>query len=231
MPSRITKEVNYVRLAEQRIRQIEALVASWPYETKAFMFARLNQYSPRSGWMHRSLKAWRSLLYPIKEKRFSILKDPEILTDWQMRFSVSGQTNPLEAWNKILEKEVSPQDYPYLLSLLEKALNDVYVPQEFAKLFEKLYRSFIRKEYLNDPAIPKAPLLLVVGPSGSGKTATVGQAIEDIIFNNQVLPEIDMDLKREEILADQPFWKTIGWIVCRCDRTEWPDIGFGQAGE
>jgi SpoVK/Ycf46/Vps4 family AAA+-type ATPase len=209
VPLRITKEVNYVRLAEQRIKQIEALVASWPHETKAFMFARLNQYSPRSGWVHRTLKGWRSLLYPIKEKRFAILKDPEILTDWQMRFSVSGQTNPLEAWNKILEKEVSPRDYPYLLSLLEKALNDVYVPRELAELFEKLYRSFIRKEYLNDAAIPKAPLLLVVGPSGSGKTATVGKAIEEIIFNNQVLPEIDMDLKREEILADQPIWKTI----------------------
>ena len=42
MTRRLTKELKYVRLPEKRIHEIEELIASWPYETKAFMRARLN---------------------------------------------------------------------------------------------------------------------------------------------------------------------------------------------
>ncbi|MFZ1987112.1 MAG: AAA family ATPase, partial [Desulfatitalea sp.] len=52
-------------------------------------------------------------------------------------------------------------------------------------------------------------LLLFVGPSGSGKTSTVTQAIERVIFNDQVLPEIDLDQKKEALLANEPFWKNV----------------------
>jgi hypothetical protein len=108
-----------------------------------------------------------------REKRFNVLKDPDILTDWQKRFEISGQTNPQDAWNKILEKEVSAKDYRYLLSLLEKELVDVHIPVELHDLFEKVYRAHLRKEYISDASVPKASLLLFVGPSGSGKTSTV----------------------------------------------------------
>ncbi|UCD77320.1 MAG: AAA family ATPase [Desulfobacterales bacterium] len=212
MAKRLTKSVQYVRLPEKRIHEIEELVATWSYETKAFMRARLNQYHPPSGMLNSMLEFLLSVFMSAPERKFTILKDPQILTDWQKRFEISGQTKPQDAWNKILEKEVSARDYTYLLSLLNKELGDIHVPNEMAALFEKIYRAHIRKEYLSDPGVPNAPLLLIIGPSGSGKTATVKETIEQIIFVNEVLPEIDLKQKQEELLADEPFWQTIDKI-------------------
>ena len=212
MAKRLTKEKQYVRLPEKRIREIEGLVASWSYETKAFMRARLNQYHPPSDFINTLLDGILSLFISAQDKKFVILKDPEILTDWQKRFEISGQTEPQEAWNKILEKEVSARDYTYLLSLLNRELGDIHVPQSLAVLFEKIYRAHIRKEYFSDPGVPKAPLLLVIGPSGSGKTATVKETIEKIIFVNDVQPEIDLKQKEEELLAEEPIWKSIDQV-------------------
>ncbi|MFZ3044954.1 MAG: AAA family ATPase, partial [Desulfatirhabdiaceae bacterium] len=209
MSKRMTKEIRYVSLPERRIQEIQDLVNSWPYETKSFMRSRLNQYKPHSDRFNALLDAFLSLFLEAPERRFIILKDPEILTDWQRRFEISGQTNPLQAWNKILEKEVSARDYLYLLNLLDKELTDVHVPVELSTLFEKIYRAHIRKEYLSDPTVPKAPLILFVGPSGSGKTSTVTHALEKVVFLNQVVPEVDLKQKKEEILAGESFWKSI----------------------
>jgi len=209
MARKLTKEIKYVRLPEKRIREIGELVASWPYETRAFMRSRLNQYKPPSDVVNTILETFLSFFMSAQENKFVILKDPDILTDWQRRFEISGQTNPQDAWNKILEKEVSAKDYIYLTALLEQELADVHVPWELRTLFEKVYRSHIRKEYLSDPSVPKAPLLLITGPSGSGKTCTMTEAIEKVIFANEVLPEIDFKRKKEEILAQELFWKTI----------------------
>jgi SpoVK/Ycf46/Vps4 family AAA+-type ATPase len=212
MAKRLTKEVRYISLPEKRIQEIRRLVASWPYETKAFMRSRLNQYSPPSDWLNTLLENVLSFFLTAPEKRFVILKDPEILTDWQRRFEISGKTNPQQAWNKILEKEVSAKDYTYLLSLLDKDLSDVHVPVELTCLFDKIYRAHIRKEYLSDPSIPKAPLILFIGPSGSGKTSTVRQTLEQVIFVNEVRPEVDLEQKKEEALAAETFWKTIDQV-------------------
>ena len=212
MARRLTKEIQYVRLSEKRIREIEDLVASWPYETRAFMRARLNQYKPPSDLINTFLDRILSLFMAASQRKFIVLKDPDILTDWQKRFEISGQTNPQEAWNKILEKELSAKDYIFLLSLLDRELTDVHIPWELQNLFEKVYRAHIRKEYMSDPSVPKAPLLLIVGPSGSGKTSTVTHAINRVIFANEILPEIDLKLKKEELLAEEPFWKTIDEI-------------------
>lgn len=209
MGRRLTREITYVRLPESRIREINDLVASWPQETKAFMRARLNQYRPPMGLLNTLLETVLSLFMDAPEKRFNVLKDPNILTDWQKRFEISGHTNPQEAWNKILEKEVSSKDYRYLLTLLDKELLDVHIPVELHEMFEKVYRAHLRKEYISDTSVPKASLLLFVGPSGSGKTSTVTQAVERIIFGNEVIPEVDLHRKKEEALADEPFWKTI----------------------
>lgn len=209
MPRRLTKKTTYVRLPEKRIHEIKALVGEWPYETKSFMRARLHQYKPPAGWTNAVLETFISFIMESPDKRFNVLKDPEILTDWQKRFEISGQTNPQDAWNRILEKEVTSRDYLYLLSLLDHSLRDVHVPVELSDLFEKVYRAHIRKEYVSDPTIPKAPLLLVIGPSGSGKTSTVSEAIERVIFGDQVLPEIDLRQKKEELLANEPIWKSV----------------------
>jgi SpoVK/Ycf46/Vps4 family AAA+-type ATPase len=209
MPRRLTRKITYVRLPEQRIKEIEALVAMWPYETKAFMRARLNQYKPPSGWLNAILDIILSFIMDAPEKHFKVLKDPDILTDWQKRFKLSGQSNPQDAWNRILEKEVTARDYRYLLSLLDHHLSDVHVPVEMEEMFEIIYRAHIRKEYVSDSGTPKAPLMLVVGPSGSGKTSTVVEAIEKVIFNDQVLPEIDLRLKKEKLLANESIWKSL----------------------
>jgi hypothetical protein len=60
--------------------------------------------------------------------------------------------------------------------------------------------------------VPKAPLLLIVGPSGSGKTATITHAIDKVIFANETFAQIDLKQKKEELLAEEPFWKTIDQI-------------------
>ena len=209
MARRLTKKVTYIRLSERRIREIEELVAAWPYETRAFMRARLNQYRPPAGWLSGLREVLLSFFMETPEKHFRVLRDPDILTDWQKRFELSGQTNPQEAWNRILEKEVTARDYRYLLHLLDTGLGDVHVPIELATLFEKIYRAHIRKEYISDAAVPKAPLILVVGPSGSGKTSTIMETVEKVIFGDQVLPEIDLQQKKEQLLANEPFWKSV----------------------
>ena len=155
MARSLTKEIQYVRLTEKRIREIEDLVASWPYETRAFMRARLNQYKPSSDIINAVLDRILSLFMPAPKRKFNVLKDPDILTDWQKRFEISGQTNPQESWNKILEKELSSKDYIFLLSLLDRELTDVHIPWELQDLFEKIYRAHIRKEYISDPSVPR----------------------------------------------------------------------------
>ncbi len=212
MARRLTKENQYVRLSEKRIREIQELVSAWPYETRAFMRARLNQYKPSSDLINSVLDKILSLFMAAPKKEFNMLKDPDILTDWQKRFEISGQTNPQEAWNKLIEKELSAKDYVFLLSLLDRELTDVHIPWELRELFEKIYRAHIRKEYVSDPSVPKAPLLLVVGPSGSGKTATITHTINNVIFANETFAEVDLKQKKEELLAEEPFWKTLDQI-------------------
>ena len=43
MSRRLTKKIRYIRLTEKRIAEIDELVASWSFETKEFMRARLNR--------------------------------------------------------------------------------------------------------------------------------------------------------------------------------------------
>jgi SpoVK/Ycf46/Vps4 family AAA+-type ATPase len=143
------------------------------------------------------------------ERSFQILRDPELLNDWRRRFEVSGSQSAAAAWEKILGKELDWHDYQYLTFLLEKQTSDVFVPPSFLEFFRKLYHAHILKEYNEDPAVPRAPLVLVIGGSGSGKSATVKQALEDAVFGAEVRPVVDLEAKREEVLADEPFWRSL----------------------
>ncbi len=209
MARRLTKKIQYVCLPEKRIEEIETLVAGWSYETKEFMRARLNQYTPPAGIVHGLSFLIKKIFSITRYTHFSILKDPAILTDWQKRFELSGQTVPRKAWNNLLEKEVTAKDHAILLSVLNRELSNVHLPRDLETLFEKIYQAHIRKEYSADPEIPNAPLILFTGTSGSGKSATAIQAIEQVIFSNEVRPEVDLSLKKATILSALPFWKSL----------------------
>lgn len=209
MPRRLTKQIRYIRLPEKRIAEIDNLVASWSHETKEFMRARLKQYRPPSLFARLFASCYQWFTVTGRKRDLQILKDPAILTDWQRRFEVSGQTLPRKAWNHILEKELSPKDHAYLLSRLEQELADVHLPEELRRLFEKIYRAHLRKEYTSDPDVPQAPIILLVGPSGSGKTATATRAIEQVFFADETRPEVDLCQKRATVMSAVPFWKRL----------------------
>ena len=172
------------------------------------MLRRLRQYDPTRtpldflrGWLRRALRPG--------DRNFQILRDPEQLSDWRRRFEVSGSQSAGAAWNKILERELDWHDYQYLTFLLERKTADCFVPPAFLRIFNKLYHAHILKEYSDDPEVPRAPLVLIIGSSGSGKSATVKQVIEEAIFVAEVRPRIDLEAKAEEVLADQPFWRSL----------------------
>ena len=205
---RKTRSPIYVRLPEKRIRQIEHLVAGWNFETRVFVLRRLRQYDP-----HRSLfdflTDWlRGLLKP-DDRSFQVLRNPELLSDWRRRIEVSGSRSASATWNRILSRELNWHDYHYLRFLLEKQTSDIYVPPGFLEIFRKLYHAHILKEYTEDPAVPRAPLVLVIGSSGSGKSATVKQALEQAVFAAEVRPVIDLQAKRKEVLSAEPIWRSL----------------------
>ncbi|MEE4364796.1 MAG: AAA family ATPase [Desulfotignum sp.] len=202
MAKRTTKEKTYITLPEDNIRQIESLVATWTYDTKVFVRSRLNQYKPP----HPLVTTAKDVFYFVffmrrKRKNMAVLNNPKVLTDWKKRFLYSGETNPGASWNRIIEKELTKAQYHYLIAVLDRELTDLHVPVELEKTFEKIYRVHIRKEYIEDTDIPKAPIVLIEGTSGSGKSATVREALEKVIFRNQVIPAVDWKQKKNEILA------------------------------
>ncbi|MCP3941772.1 MAG: AAA family ATPase [Desulfobacteraceae bacterium] len=210
MAIRITKEKKYITLPEKTIKKIESMVATWTYDTKAFVRSRLNQYTAPSPLVSRV----KQLLYLLffmrrKKKQMNVLNNPQILTDWKKRFLYSGETNPGASWNRIIEKELTRPEYHYLIAVLDRELTDLHVPMELAETFDKIYRAHIRKEHIEDPDVPKAPIMLIEGTSGSGKSATVREALEKVVFRNEVIPAVDWKIKKEEILAKHSLFATL----------------------
>ncbi len=172
------------------------------------MLRRLRQYDPpRSPF--DLLHAWVKHLINPGERSFQMLRDPELLNDWRRRFEVSGSQNAAAAWDKILRRELDWHDYQYLTYLLEQQSSDIFTPPKFLTLFLKLYHAHILKEYTEDPEVPRAPLVMVIGGSGSGKSATVKEVVEQAIFSAEVRPVVDLKAKREDVLANEPFWRSL----------------------
>ncbi len=210
MAKRITKQKTYITLPEETIKKIESMVSLWTYDTKAFVRSRLNQYSPP----HPMVSGIKDLLHLIflmrrKKKQMNVLNNPAILRDWKKRFLYSGETNPGASWNRVIEKELTKAEYHYLIAVLDCELTDLHVPVELAEMFDKIYRAHIRKEHIEDPDVPKAPIMLVEGTSGSGKSATVREALETVVFRNQVIPTVDWRQKKEEILANHSLFAAL----------------------
>ncbi len=210
MPRRTTKEKTFIRLPEKAIQKIDSLAASWSYDTKAFVRSRLNQYRPP----HAVIQFSRELFFLIffmrpRKRELNVLNNPKILTDWKKRFLYSGETNPMASWNKIIDKELTRHEYHYLIAVLDKELTDIHVPYEFEEIFEKIYRAHIRKEHIEDPDVPKAPIVLIEGTSGSGKSATVRETLEKVVFRNEVISTVDWKAKKEEILAKYSVFTTL----------------------
>lgn len=209
--TRKTRTPIYVSLSEVRIQQIEALVAGWSSETRRFVLRRLHQYNPQRSLWKRLFLCVRSL-FEQNEREFKLLQNPGLLNDWHNRFEAAGSQDATAAWNRILAQELDQQDHLYLTHLLEKETIDTFVPESLNGIFDRLYHAFILKEYNDDPELPRAPLVLVIGSSGSGKSATVKQAIEKTFFASEVKPIVDLKAKRDEVLANQPFWRSLADI-------------------
>ena len=210
MAKRMTKEKKYITLPEETIQKIDSIVAEWSYDTKAFVRSRLNQYAPPHPLIS-SLKEGIYLLFFMrrKKRRMNVLNNPSILRDWKKRFLYSGETNPGASWNRIIEKELTRAELLYLIAVLDRELTDLHVPMELEEMFDKIYRAHIRKEHIEDPDVPKAPIMLVEGSSGSGKSATVREALETVVFRNEVIPTVDWKKKKEEILADHSLFASL----------------------
>lgn len=206
---RKTKEPIRIKISDKRISEIEGLIESWSFEMKEFMLQRLNQYKPGVSLPRLTRNTWYWFMDKDSALKFKNLKNPEILTNWKERFRASGEDNPTLAWNRILEKEVSYEDREYMIYRLKEETDDTFVPPQVADFFEKLYKAHIRKEYANDPDLPKAPIVLVIGPSGSGKSATVQAAIEKVIFENVLKPEKDYSKEVDDALYDYPLWTSL----------------------
>ena len=209
--TRKTRAPIHVSLSEARILQIENLVAGWSNETRRFVLRRLHQYNPHRSPIERLFLWLRNLIKPT-ERKFNLLQNPSLLNDWHQRFEAAGSQDATAAWNRILARELDQQDHQYLTYLLEKETNDTFVPKAIYQQFDRIYHTFILKEYSNDPATPRAPLILVIGNSGSGKSATVKQAIEDVFFSSAVKPVVDLNAKKEQVLADQPLWRSLAQV-------------------
>ena len=210
MAKRTTKEKTFIRLPEDSIRKTQTLVASWSYDTKAFVRSRLNQYKPPHPLISFIKETFFFLFFMRrKTRKMNVLNNPEILMDWKKRFLYSGETNPGASWNMIIEKELTKAEYRYLIAVLDKELTDLHVPFELEETFDKIYRAHIRKEHIEDPDVPKAPIILIEGTSGSGKSATVREALEKVVFRNEVIPMVDWKKKKEEILATHSLFTSL----------------------
>ncbi|MCM2283531.1 MAG: AAA family ATPase [Desulfobacula sp.] len=210
MAKRTTKEKVFIKLPEASIQKTESLVASWSYDTKAFVRSRLNQYRPPHPLISFIKEAFFFLFFMRrKTRKMNVLNNPEILMDWKKRFLYSGETNPGASWNMIIEKELTRAEYQYMIAFLDKELTDLHVPFELEETFDKIYRAHIRKEHIEDPDVPKAPIVLIEGTSGSGKSATVREALEKVVFRHEVIPMIDWKKKKEEILANHSLFTSL----------------------
>ncbi len=208
---RKTRAPIYVSLSEARIKQIEGLVTSWSNETRRFVLRRLHQYTPSRSLSKRVFTYIQGLIKE-EERKFNLLQDPAKLNDWHNRFEAAGSQDATAAWNRILSKELDQQDHQYLTYLLERETIDTFVPRSLIATFDKLYHAFILKEYSDDPEVPRAPLVLVIGSSGSGKSATIKQAIEETFFSSEVKPVVDLKAKKDEVMANQPFWRSLAEV-------------------
>ncbi len=206
--TRKTRAPIHVSLSETRIQQIENLVAGWSNETRRFVLRRLHQYDPHRSVLKR-LFLWVQNFIKPAERKFTLLQNPSLLNDWHQRFEAAGSQDATAAWNRILAQELDPQDHQYLTYLLEKETVDTFVPKSIYQMFDKIYHTFILKEYSDDPETPRAPLILVIGNSGSGKSATIKQAIEEALFSSVVKPVVDLNAKKAAVLANQPLWRSL----------------------
>ena len=208
---RKTRSPIYVSLSEQRIEQIEQLITGWNNETRRFVLRQLHQYDPDHSFLNRVTKRMRRLMKPHKMD-FKMLRNPSKLNDWQQRFKAAGSQDAKAAWHRILSRELDSRDHQYLTYQLERETVDTFVPPDILHVFELIYHAFILKEYVDDPKAPRAPFVLVIGNSGSGKSATVQQAIEQVFFHSEVKPVVDLKVKKSEIMANQPLWRSLAEV-------------------
>jgi len=70
---------------------------------------RLHQHDPSRSLTQRLGRQLRRL-YKRPQRDFSFLRDPRKLNDWHHRFEAAGSQDASAAWNRILTKELDPEE-------------------------------------------------------------------------------------------------------------------------
>lgn len=204
MSQRVTRKPLHIILEKERKITLDNLVDHWSMEQKRFVLQALRDYSPS---MITPTKTTIDKLMEFffgkderedEEKKQEIchLANEEIFKNPTVRYRITGEQRPLQALHKIFDKEITTDDRAYLMHMLKKETDDVYVPAELIEEFARGHRRHHKKLLIEEGNVPKAPFYLVIGPTGSGKTKTINTAIERAIFRQ----ELEITQKRDEDL-------------------------------
>jgi transitional endoplasmic reticulum ATPase len=176
MPGRQTRETTYVRLPESRIREIDELVASGPRDQG--LHARAAAPVPAAVGFDQQPSGNPSVLFMAPRKAFEILKEPDILTDWQRRFRDFGSDQiPRKPGTRSSKRRSRPRITAICCPCWTANSPTSTSPGSWSRC-SKRSTAPISARNTSRTQYPTAPLLLIVGPSGSGKTATTSQAID-----------------------------------------------------
>lgn len=204
---RETKKAISIKLSYKEKERLDDLFESWDFETKKFI--------------RGILKSHLDNYYKRKKPRFSdkfvrdefkVLKNPDEFKSWQKRFESTGETSAKKAYEQLLKKELTFNRLAYLVNKLDQEIKDVVIPDEIVQLFHNVYLAHLRKEMSVGKGVPKKPFIMVIGPTGSGKTHTIKGAIEQAIFDNELIVRKDYESERDRILEKHPFLRNIPFL-------------------
>lgn len=192
-----TRNVIELNINKARKDKLDELVKGYSFYEKDYLLKRVNGYA-------NSNKLNINLTDKSKED-FKYLTNKELFSNKIKRYELTGKWDPNESWNKIFDEDLQGDEYKYLQYLLEKEVNEVYVPEELKELFEGIFKAHISKEFTINQNIPKKPFVLLIGPTGSGKTETVHGIVDKVLCKDEIklLEEIKEELK--DMYEKSPF--------------------------
>ncbi|MFH0752066.1 MAG: AAA family ATPase [archaeon] len=180
---------------------------------KKFILQSLRKYAPSVIKPTKTnLDSMRDLLFgkdkKVDKREILHLANPEIFKNPSERYKITGEKDPTKALHRIFDEEITSNDRTYLIHLLDKETDDVFIPPELIEEFAIGHRRHHQNLLLEERA-PKAPFYLFLGPTGSGKTKTVNRAIERALFNQELEIKYKVDEDLEGIIERHPIMARI----------------------